>query len=42
VANKVERAAARLVTSRQNKSDEDNNILVPSTPPNTGEVMGES
>jgi BRCT domain type II-containing protein len=41
-ANKVERAAARPVTPRQDKSDEDGSILVPSTPPNTGEIMGES
>jgi hypothetical protein len=42
VINKVERAAARPVTPRQDKSDGDDGILIPEVPLNVGEIMGES
>jgi hypothetical protein len=42
VADKAERAAARPVTPRQDKSDGDDGILIPDTPPNAGETAGES
>jgi hypothetical protein len=42
VADQAERAAARPVTSRQDESDGDDDILVPGTPPNASEIAGES
>jgi hypothetical protein len=41
-ADKAERAAARSVTSEQDKSDRDDGILIPDTPPGAGEILGES
>ena len=42
VADKAERAAARPVTPSQDESDGDDGIQVPDTPPNAGEITGES
>ena len=42
MADKAERAVARPVTPSQDKSDGDDAILIPDTPPNAGEITGES
>ena len=36
-ADKAERTATRSITPQQDKNDEDDDILVPDTPPITGE-----